>query len=223
MQIMHGVMPLKRDDFHDGWMATGRGWAPTIPRIMQILSVNTARTGRITWQGREYPSAIAKRGVDGAVQVRTLGLEGDEQADPTVHGGLTKAVYAYGAQHYPFWQTVRAQAGAGAFDDVLPPGFLGENLTLDHLDEAQIFIGDRWVLPGCTLVVTEPRRPCHKFDAVMGFRQAGQMMVQSGWCGSYLAVHQPGELRAGDAIQVIPGAREVNIRELFLARSKKLR
>lgn len=190
---------------------------------MNILSVNTARVGRLQIQGRQVASAIGKRPVAEAVAVLPLGLDGDEQADPTVHGGRNKAVYAYGAQHYAFWQTVRAQARAAAVDEVLPHGFLGENLTVDGLDEAQCFVGDRWQLPGCTLVVTEPRQPCFKFNAVMGFNQAGKLMAQSGWCGSYLAVLEPGVVQAGDTIQVVPGARELNIRELFLMKMRKAR
>ncbi|MBP6902461.1 MAG: MOSC domain-containing protein [Burkholderiaceae bacterium] len=188
---------------------------------MKILSVNTARVGRLHIQGRSVATAIGKRPVDGPVAVLPLGLDGDEQADPTVHGGRNKAVYAYGAQHRAFWQTVRAQARAAAPDEVLPHGFMGENLSIDQLDEAQCFVGDRWRLPGCTLVVTEPRQPCYKFNAVMGFNQAGKLMAQSGWCGSYLAVLEPGVVQAGDVIEVVPGAREVNIRELFLMKMKR--
>lgn len=188
---------------------------------MKVLSVNLARVETRLIDGRRVATAIAKRAVTGAVGVLPLGLEGDEQADPSVHGGLSKAVYAYPAGRYGFWQGVRAQARAGAPDEVLPPGFMGENLTIEGLDEAQCFIGDRWRLPGCVLAISEPRMPCFKFNAVMGFNQAGKLMAQSGWCGSYLAVIEPGRVQAGDVIEVIPGPREVDIRELFMARMKK--
>ena len=190
---------------------------------MRILSVNVARSQQHWIQGRAVPSAIAKRAVAGPVPVGPLGLGGDEQADLSVHGGLSKAIYAYPALHYPFWQGLRAQAGVAAADAALPHGWLGENLTIDGLSEDQMWIGDRWRLPGCVLAVSEPRMPCFKFNAVMGFSQAGQMMSQSGWCGSYLAVIEPGHVSAGDAIELLPGPREVNIRELFLARSRKKR
>jgi MOSC domain-containing protein YiiM len=188
---------------------------------MKILSVNTARALPRLIQGRQVITAIGKQPVDGPVAIGTLGLAGDEQADPTVHGGLTKAVYAYPVLHYPFWQTVRAQAQVAAPDAVLPHGFLGENLTIEGLDESRLWIGDRLRLPsGCTLAVTEPRRPCFKFNAVMGFPQASKLMNQSGYCGSYLAVMQPGTVQAGDAVELLPGPREVNLRQLFLARQR---
>jgi len=188
---------------------------------MKILSVNTARALPRLIQGRQVVTAIGKQPVDGPVAIGALGLAGDEQADPSVHGGLTKAVYAYPVLHYPFWQTVRAQAKAAAPDAVLPHGFLGENLTIEGLDESKLWIGDRLRLPsGCTLAVTEPRRPCFKFNAVMGFAQASKLMNQSGYCGSYLAVMQPGTVQAGDEVELLPGPREVNLRQLFLARQR---
>jgi MOSC domain-containing protein YiiM len=154
------------------------------------------------------------------VAVRLLGIEGDEQADLSVHGGTSKAVYAYPSEHYPFWQTVRAQARVALWDEQLAPGALGENLTLSGLLESELWIGDRLRLPGCLLGVSEPRFPCFKFNAAMGFAQAGKLMVQSGYCGSYLAVIEPGVVAAGDAIELIPGPREVGLRELFKARAR---
>jgi MOSC domain-containing protein YiiM len=107
------------------------------------------------------------------------------------------------------------------WDDDLAPGTLGENLTLEGLVEADIYIGDVLRLPGCELAVSGPRLPCFKFNAAMGFTQAAKMMVQSGWCGFYLAVRRPGTLRAGDEIEIAPGPREVGIAELFRARTAR--
>lgn len=188
---------------------------------MKILSVNTARALPRLIQCRRVVTAIGKQPVAGPVLVGPLGLAGDEQADPSVHGGLSKAVYAYPQLHYPFWQTVRAQAKAAAPDAVLPPGFLGENLTIEGLDESRLWIGDRLRLPsGCELAVTEPRKPCFKFNAVMGFPQASKLMNQSGYCGTYLAVMQTGTVQSGDEVELVPGPREVNLRQLFLARMR---
>jgi len=189
--------------------------------MIRIHSVNTAAVTTRLIQGQAVATAIGKRPVAGAVAVRPLGLAGDEQADQTVHGGLSKAVYAYPHEHYAFWQGVRTQARVTASDEALPPGFMGENLTLTGLLEAQLWIGDRLELPGCVLAVSEPRQPCFKFNDVMGFNQASKLMVQSAYCGYYLGVIVPGELRAGDTITVVPGPREVNLRELFRARMKR--
>ncbi|OYU98431.1 MAG: sulfurase [Burkholderiales bacterium PBB5] len=191
--------------------------------MITIQSVNTARVQNRLIDGRPVPTAIGKQPVAGPVAVRPLGLDGDEQADHTVHGGLSKAVYAYPQEHLAFWQGVRAQARVAAADSPLPAGLMGENLTLSGLLEAQLWIGDRLLLPGCVLAVSEPRRPCFKFNAAMGFNQASKLMAQSGYCGFYLAVIEPGELRAGDTITVQPGAREVGLRELFMARMKNRR
>ena len=186
---------------------------------MKILSVCTGRARKVAIEGRSVLTAIGKAPVDGPVEVGMLGLAGDEQADLSRHGGLSKAIYAYPSEHLPFWQTVRAQARASLWDEPLPPGLLGENLLLQGVREDELWIGDRLVLPGCTLVVSEPRMPCFKFGGAMGFAQAGKLMTQSGFCGSYLAVLIPGTLQAGEAFTLQPGPREVGLRELFKARS----
>lgn len=190
----------------------------TTPR--QLLSVNraTARTVRI--HGRDVLTAIYKQKVDGPVEVGPMGLQGDEQADLTVHGGLSKAVYAYPSEHYPFWQTVRAQAQAALWDEALQPGAMGENLTLSGLLENQVWVGDLLRFEHCELAVSEPRQPCFKFNAAMGFNQATKLMVQSGWCGFYLAVRVPGRIQAGESFELIPGPREVGIPELFRSRAR---
>jgi MOSC domain-containing protein YiiM len=192
-------------------------------RKIRVESVNRARAIEVLVGGRSVRSAIGKRPVDaaaGPVAVHLLGLAEDEQADLTVHGGLGKAAYAYPLEHYAFWQTVRAQAGVAPWGEPLAAGALGENLTLSGLLESELWIGDRLRLPGCELAVSEPRFPCAKFNAAMGFAQAGRLMVQSGYCGSYLAVLVPGVVAAGDEIELVPGPRETRIAELFRARAR---
>lgn len=186
---------------------------------MKILHVCTGRARQVRFGKHLALSAIGKSPVDGPVAVRPLGLEGDEQADLTHHGGLSKAVYAYPSEHLPFWQTVRAQAKVSLWDEPLTPGLLGENLLLQGVREHELWIGDRLHLPDCVLVVSEPRMPCSKFASVMGFAQAARLMTQSGLCGTYLAVLQPGTLRAGESFTLESGPRDVNLRELFRARS----
>ena len=184
-----------------------------------LLSVNVATARPVLINGRRVTTAIGKRAVEGDVAVRPLGLDGDEQADLSVHGGLSKAVYAYPSEHYAFWRTVRAQAGVALWDEPLPWGHVGENLTLAGLMDNEVYVGDVLSFPNCALAVSEPRFPCFKFDAAMGFAHASKMMVQSAWCGFYLAVREPGTLRAGDVFEVKPGPREVGIVELFRART----
>ncbi len=183
-----------------------------------IQSVNVGLAREVEISGRKLMTAIAKQAVAGPVAVGPLGLAGDEQADLSVHGGLSKAVYAYPAEHYPFWQTVRAQARVSLWDEALAPGSLGENLTLGGLLETGAWIGDVLRFADCALAISEPRFPCFKFNAAMGFNQAAKMMSANSWCGFYLAVRVPGRVAAGEAFELIPGPREVGITELFRAR-----
>ena len=113
-----------------------------------VLSLNVARAAPVTISGRKVMTAIGKRPVEGLRLVQPLGIEGDEQADLSVHGGLSKAVYAYPSEHYPFWNTVRAQAQVALWDEALPYGSLGENLTLAGVAENELWIGDVLRFPG---------------------------------------------------------------------------
>jgi MOSC domain-containing protein YiiM len=185
---------------------------------LKLISLNLSLAKPMLINGEQVMTGIVKRSVDGPVAVGPLGLTGDEQADPTVHGGLSKAVYAYPSEHYPFWQTVRAQAKVAAWGEALAPGSLGENLTLEGLLEEQAWIGDVLRFANCELAVSEPRFPCFKLNAAMGFSHASKLMASSSWCGFYLAVRTPGTLLAGENFEVIPGPREVGITELFRAR-----
>lgn len=182
---------------------------------MKVTSVNIGRSRPLLLGGASVPSAIGKAPVAGPVAVRPLGLEGDEQADPAAHGGLAKAVYAYPSEHLPFWSTVLAQAGVAPWGTPVAPGRLGENLTLSGLVEAQAWIGDVLRFANCALAVSEPRHPCAKFNAAMGFAQASRLMVQSGWCGFYLGVLEPGTIEAGESFRLEPGPRDVRVDELF--------
>jgi MOSC domain-containing protein YiiM len=186
-----------------------------------LQSINVSRAQAVQINDQPVMTGIFKRPVHDMVTVKPMGLEGDEQADLSVHGGLSKAIYAYPSEHYPFWQTVRAQAKVSAWDAPLAPGALGENLTISGLVEADAFIGDVLRFADCELAVSEPRYPCFKFNAAMGFNQAAKLMAQNAWCGFYLAVRVPGTLRPGESFDLIPGPREVGIQELF--RSKMSR
>ncbi len=194
-----------------------------MPTPRSLVSVNVSRALPMQIGGREVITGIGKRPVTGPVEVGPLGLAGDEQADLTVHGGPAKAVYAYPVEHYPFWQTVRAQARVAEWGAVMPPGVMGENLTLAGLLEDQVFIGDVLRFGHCELAVSEPRMPCFKFNAAMGFAQATQLMAANGWCGFYLAVRTPGTLQIGEPFELIAGPREVGIAELFRSRVGRLR
>ena len=187
--------------------------------LLHHLSVGTAQPVRIG--ERRILTAIGKAPVAGPVRAGRLGLDGDEQADLCVHGGLDKAVYAYPAAHYAFWQAQRRKHGVGLFDEVLPPGFMGENLTVEGLLEHEVYVGDRLHFPDCVLRVTAPREPCYKFNAVMGFVQAGRTMALTGNCGYYLAVDQPGTIAAGQRAWLQPGQRGLSIAQALAGKWAK--
>jgi len=188
---------------------------------MRVLSVNTGAARPLRFGPRDFLSAIGKSPVSGPVTVDRLGLQGDEQADPTVHGGLDKAVYAYPVEHLPYWQAQRREAGVSLFDETLPPGFMGENLSIEGLLEHEVWIGDELHFPDCVLRVSAPREPCFKFNAIMGMNQAGRLMMERLCSGFYLAVAHAGTIEAGEAFQVVPGTRGLRVSEAFAAKRLK--
>ena len=179
----------------------------------QLLSIQTGQVRPLMVGGRKLVSAIGKITVSGSVAVGVLGLAGDEQADLSVHGGLSKAIYALPSEHLAWWQAQRQSHGVTLFEETLTAGYLGENLSLQGLLEHELFIGDRLDFGDVVLRVTQPREPCGKFNAVMGYAQAAKDMVQSGRCGFYLAVEKPGFLQAGATCQVLAGSRSTRVTE----------
>ncbi len=190
---------------------------------MQLLSINIASAKPLLASGRKVLSAIGKRAVSGAVAVERMGLVGDEQADLSVHGGLDKAVYAYPVEHYGFWRDARREFGVSMFDEDLPYGYMGENLTISGLLEADVYVGDELVFAHCRLRVEAPREPCFKFAAVMGFAQSGKQMVQEARCGFYLSVVEAGSLQAGESFKLAAGARRLSIADAIRGKMAKHR
>ncbi len=187
----------------------------------RVLSIQVGRVQPLMVGGRKLMSAMGKTAVSGPVQVGPLGLAGDEQSDLSVHGGLSKAVYALPAEHLPWWQAQRQAQGVTLFEEPLLPGQLGVNLSLEGLREAEVFIGDVLEFEQVSLRVTQPREPCGKFCAVLGYAQAAKEMVQSGRSGFYLAVDRPGLLQPGEVFVLIPGPRSVSVRQALQYKAAK--
>jgi MOSC domain-containing protein YiiM len=183
---------------------------------MHILSVNRGKVTPLfvseSGVTQSVISGIRKQSVDYPVQVRKLGIEGDEHADLTVHGGLEKAVYLYPHEHYAFWEKTHLEALKKSIQ--LAPGAMGENLTTIGITENDLWVGDRLKIGEVLLEVTEPRAPCYKFAARMGFRHAVKNMLQSGFTGVYLKVIQQGSMEAKANITLLPGSREVSIADI---------
>lgn len=153
-----------------------------------------------------------------SIALKKLGLEGDEQCNLSVHGGLDKAVYMMPAAHYEFWKARRQEKG---LDADLPWGFLGENLVVEGLDESQVRIGDEFELGEVRLRVTDPREPCHKFAIRMGYGAAPKQMIQHGNCGWYLRVIQAGHLQAGLTLRHFANPHGKTVLESFQTKTKK--
>lgn len=163
---------------------------------MRIVSVNVGLPRPVLWHGREVMTGIFKEPAAGRVAVRMLNLDGDRQADLTVHGGVHKAVYAYPSEHYPFWEEELEREG-------LPWGTFGENLSTEGWLEEEVFLGDRFRAGTAELVVAQPRMPCFKLALKLGRDDVLQTFLESGRSGFYFAVLREGELGAGDAIERI--------------------
>ncbi len=168
---------------------------------MKLVSLNVGLPREVTWRGRTVATGIYKYPVEGRVALRKLNLDGDRQADLSVHGGEYKAVYCYPLVHYDYW--------TGELPGYeLPMGAFGENFTTDGLLEDSIHIGDQLSVGSAELVVTQPRLPCYK----LGIRFQSDDMVKRFFAarrtGFYVAVTREGEVGAGDEIRVI--ARDPN-------------
>jgi MOSC domain-containing protein YiiM len=163
---------------------------------MRILSVNVGLPREVTWQGKLVTTGIFKESVKGPIMLRRLNLDGDQQADLTAHGGVSKAVYAYPSEHYGFWRAELPEMD-------LPWGMFGENLTTEGLLEEAVYIGDRLKIGGTEVVVTEPRMPCYKLALKFGRADIIKRFLASRRSGFYFAVVREGMVSAGDAIEFI--------------------
>ena len=163
---------------------------------MKIFSLNVGVPRDVTWYGGEVRTGIYKEPVQGRVNLRRLNLDGDRQADLTVHGGPFKAVYCYPHEHYEYWKNTLPGRE-------LPIGIFGENFTTTGLLEDTVHLGDEFAVGTAEVTVTQPRLPCFK----LGIRFDDGLMVKrflaSGLSGFYLSVKKAGEVGAGDEITVI--------------------
>ncbi|MFM0666471.1 MOSC domain-containing protein [Paraburkholderia sediminicola] len=186
------------------------------------LDVSNTSPGMVVNSGiRKAPVSLLQDRA--CIEVKRLGLVGDEQVDLSVHGGLEKAVYMYPAEHYPWWRERRLEAGVVGADDPLPFAAMGENLTTCGLLETQLWVGDRILIDEVEFRVESPRNPCYKFNAVMGYARAAKHMMASGYSGVYLSVSKTGFISAGSSIQVIPGGRQESISAILDRRRIRVR
>lgn len=160
---------------------------------MKLISVCVGLPREVNWKGKPVTTGIFKQPVDGRVMMRSLNLDGDRQADLTVHGGVEKAVYAYPMEHYAYWRQEFPE-------EALPWGAFGENLTVEGLLESEINIGDRFRIGAAEVMVTQPRFPCFKLNLKFGRDDMVKRFLNSRLSGIYFSVVQEGEIGVGDAI-----------------------
>ena len=163
---------------------------------MKVLSVNVGLPRKVLFNGQTVTTAIFKDPVTGPVMLRKLNIDGDKQADLTVHGGLDKAVYSYPEEHYEYWR--KQFPGMD-----LMWGMFGENFTTEGLMEDAVNIGDQLQIGSAKLVATQPRMPCYKLGVRFGHMEIIRRFLASGRPGIYFRVLKEGKVQSGDRIEIV--------------------
>jgi len=171
---------------------------------MKLISVNVGLPRVVMRNGDPVSTGIFKEPVAGRIMLRTLNLDGDRQADLSVHGGSSKAVYVYPSEHYDYWKHEVPEMD-------LPWGMFGENFTTTGLFESELNIGDKFHVGSAVVMVTQPRLPCYKLGLRFGRSDMIKRFLGSERTGFYFAVLQEGEVGVGDQIEFIEGSKR-NIR-----------
>jgi MOSC domain-containing protein YiiM len=160
-----------------------------------VESVNVGTPRPVSWRGQTVLTAIWKAPVAGRVRVRGVNVDGDEQANKEVHGGVDKALYAYAAEDLDWWsQQLGREVGPGSF---------GENLTVRRIDVSAAVVGERWQAGSALLEVSQPRTPCFKLGIRMGSQRFPRQFAAAGRPGAYLRILAEGEVAAGDPVEVV--------------------
>ena len=163
---------------------------------MKVLSVNVGLPRNVLFNGQIITTAIFKDPVNGPIILRKLNLDGDKQADLTVHGGIDKAVYSYPEEHYYYWRKQFPNMDLGW-------GMFGENFTTEGLLEDAVNVGDQFQIGSAKLVATQPRMPCYKLGVRFGRMDVIRKFMTSGRPGIYFKVLTEGEIKIDDKIKLI--------------------
>lgn len=181
---------------------------------MKLVSLNVGLPRSLSWKGAVFETGIFKNAVAGRIMLRKANLDGDRQADLSVHGGPNKAVYAYPSEHYAYWKKE------------LPPseltwGAFGENFTTEGLLETNVFIGGRYRVGSAEIMVTTPRLPCFKLAAKFQRDDIIQRFLRSGRSGYYFSVLEEGEVAGGDEFEFLgvaePRVTIAEINDLYIS------
>jgi len=176
-------------------------------KVPSVLQINVSLPTIVNFNGNKIETGIFKKPVSGKVKVSRLNLEGDAQADLTVHGGPDKAVYAYPLEQYDYWKTELSNSN-------LEWGVFGENLTVEGFDESNVCIGDRMKIGSAMFAVTQPRMPCFKLGIRFGDPTIVKRFYKSGKWGFYLSVLEEGEIETGDEIIVADRSSDIRLADV---------
>lgn len=184
---------------------------------MKVLSTNIAQPTTFIWEGKKVTTGIYKKPTDVPIYLQKEDVRGDEISDRRVHGGEFKACYLFSAYQYPFWRNLYPNLD-------WTYGMLGENLTIENLDEKTLFVGDIYKIGKATVQITIPREPCFKFAHKFGSNAVIQQFINNGYSGTYVRVLEKGEIKTGDALQLVEKAKDsisiFNFFELLFAETK---
>ncbi|HEY6535508.1 MAG TPA: MOSC domain-containing protein [Candidatus Nitrosocosmicus sp.] len=184
---------------------------------MKIISVNISLPKKVIYGKEIVTTGIFKLPIVGPIKLEKLNLEGDKQADLTVHGGINKAVYVYPKEYYDYWQNKLLRTD-------LSWGMFGENFTTEGLFEDDVNVGDIFNIGTCKIMATQPRIPCYKLGIKFGNMGVIKEFLNSGKPGIYFSVIREGIVEAGNTIHLLKkDENNITIKDILLLFQKKIK
>ncbi len=159
---------------------------------MKVVSTNIGRPTTVIWQGKSEQTGIYKFPTSDPIQLGTEIVEKDTISDRKHHGGLHKACYLFSKDYYPYWKE--------KYPDLQWDwGMFGENITIDGMDESELYIGSVYQLGDAMVQITTPRQPCYKLGLRFKDQNIIQEFVDHGHPGTYVRILKEGAVLKGDS------------------------
>lgn len=177
--------------------------------FMIVRSTNIGERQNVVWRGKTIRTGIFKYPVDGPVFLNIDSVDKDVIADRKVHGGTYKACYLFSTDPYPYWQ--------GLYPNLeWNWGMFGENLTVEGMDENDLFLGDIYRLGNALVQVSQPREPCYKLGIRFGSQAILAQFIEHSCPGTYVRVLEKGSVKNGDALMLESREeKSISVREFF--------
>lgn len=176
---------------------------------MKIISTNIAKPTTFIWNKKEVTTGIFKKPIDKPIYLGKANVKGDEVSDRKVHGGEFKACYLFSKNQYPYWKNLYPNLEWSY-------GMLGENLTVEGLDETQLQIGDIYKVGNALVQITQPREPCFKFGVKFNSQDVLKQFIEHGYSGTYVRVLEEGSVKNDDTFQLVEQAKDsISIWQFF--------